>query len=112
MKCIFVGEIVRSENEKICTECFQKKSFEDFYKQANGRPRSKCKKCIIKLNYEYQKRNPISKCSEERGDKYKKYQRQYYLNNKEKFSNYRSRFKERNPDYYRQYVQRLKNEML
>jgi hypothetical protein len=92
---------------KICKTCKESKNEkEDFYFSC-GHPRGECKTCVIKKNGEHQKKKPWQdrySSPEER----KLYMRDYYRNNKEKFSKYRAEFKEKYPDYYREYFKNNK----
>lgn len=48
-----IGKKVRlevQENGRVCTECMKFKTWDQYYMNSNGKPRSKCKGCIIKIN--------------------------------------------------------------
>lgn len=93
---------------KICSKCNQAKNPDtDFYWCA-GKLRSECKKCTIRRNIRYQKQTEAWKHRFVDGDVRRSYMAEYYANNKEKFDEYRKKFRERNPDYYREYFRRRK----
>lgn len=93
---------------KICSQCHQaKESVTDFYLCA-GRWRSECKACTIKRNVRYQKRVKAWKHRYVDDDSRRLYMRDYYNKNKERFAKYRSEFKNRYPDYYKDYFRKRK----
>lgn len=83
---------------KNCKICGKRKPDTDFY-VCGGKIRGECKKCTIKRNSIYQKKANKSVDREER----KIYQRHYYAEHKKQFAEYRLRFKQRHPDYYKRY---------
>lgn len=95
------------ENLKTCTKCHEIKSYEDFY-ICGGRTRSECKKCTIKRNVRYQKKTKAWKRRYVDDDARRIYMRDYYEKNKDKFAKYRTEFKERYPEYYKQYFRARK----
>jgi hypothetical protein len=89
---------------KRCSRCRKMKNiFEDFY-VCKGKHRADCKACTIKRNVKHQNRTQAWKKSfggdlELRRD----YMREYYKNNKERYSVYRERFRKNHPNYHRDY---------
>lgn len=79
----------------------------DYYLCA-GRWRSECKMCTIKRNVRYQKKTKAWKHRYVDDDARRLYMREYYAQNREKFAKYRAEFKERYPDYYKDYFRARK----
>lgn len=105
-----VEVIVVVNDLKICSKCnCAKDSNTDFY-MCQGRWRSECKACTISKNVRYQKRVKAWQHRFVDNDEQRSYMVDYYAKNKEKFAEYRRQFKERNPDYYKEYARRRKNE--
>jgi hypothetical protein len=97
------------EQFKTCTKCQQYKELtEGFYKCA-GKYKSECKKCTIKRNVKYQQEQQSWKYRYKDDDTRKLYMRNYYSKNKEKFAEYRRRFIERFPGYFKDYFEARKN---
>ena len=98
-----------NEPLKICSRCNEAKvEKKDFY-CCRGFYRSECKKCTIKKNVRYQK---VTKPWLNRfvdGDEKRSYMVDYYSKNKAKFAEYRRKFRELYPDYYKDYNRNLKN---
>lgn len=88
-------------DKKCCTTCFVLKSIDDFYR-CSGTLRGECKECVIKKNVQNQKKTKPW-LNKRDPDRRRKYQRDYYANNKEKFAKYRSNFKQKHPNYYKEY---------
>lgn len=93
---------------KKCRKCFKQKKLTDFYSY-NGKPRGECKQCTIKNNVAYQKRTEAWKHRFLDDEKTKPYMKEYYSKNKEKFAGYRTKFREKNPQYYREYLMKKRN---
>lgn len=89
--------------EKKCSKCKRFKPFIDFY-FSKGRYRSECKRCTIRHLCKTQKAKRKGLKIEDRG-----YRIEYYANNKDKFAEYRRRFRERHPNYYREYKYKIIN---
>lgn len=95
---------------KKCSKCkCVKNAHEDFYR-CQGNIRSDCKKCAIKHNVAYQRKAKTWMHRHVDGDEQKSYMVDYYQKNKEKFAQYRRQFKERYPDYHRNYYLSRKND--
>jgi len=96
---------------KTCSKCNKEKyAFEDFYLCA-GKLRSECKMCTIKRNVKYQKKVKSWKHRYIDDETRRIYMRAYYNKNKDKFSRYRSEFRERHPEYYKQYFRTRKEKI-
>lgn len=95
---------------KTCSKCHLKKETHDNYYMCQGKYRSECKKCTISRNVKYQKKLKSWKNRFVDNDQQRSYMVDYYSKNKEKFAEYRRVFKEKYPDYYREYTRRRKNE--
>lgn len=96
------------DDYKICSKCHQAKiAIMDFYMCA-GRWRSECKACTIKRNVRYQRKVKAWKYRYVDDDTRRLYMREYYNQNKEKFAKYRSEFRIRYPEYYKQYFRKRK----
>ena len=87
---------------KICSRCNSLKTEEDFY-ICRGIVRSECKPCTIKKNVNYQKlkRSWMSRFIDE--EEQKSYMLNYYAEHKDKFAEYRRKFKEKYPGYHKDY---------
>ena len=95
-------------NSKICKMCKEEKdATKDFY-MCKGVFRTECKKCSIKRNVAYQKKNKTWKIYFT-GEERRNYMREYYAKNKEKCIEYRARFKERNPEYFNEWFRKNKD---
>lgn len=110
LSALFSAEgIVVVEEFKICSKCnCAKQSFSDFY-MCKGRWRSECKSCTIKKNVLYQKRVKAWKYRFVDNDDQRSYMSEYYANNKEKFAEYRKKFRAKYPDYYKDYSRKRKD---
>lgn len=89
-----------------CIECLVEQPFEMFYSRVNefGNTviRKKCKKCFVKQVRENDAKNPektkirkmsyIKKITPERAEATKKYQKEYYKNNRERISEYNRQY--------------------
>lgn len=93
---------------KICSQCYECKLIDGEYYLWQGRPRSECKRCTIKRNVRYQKRVKAWRHRYVDEEARRLYMREYYNQNKEKFAKYRSEFKARNPEYYKEYFRKRK----
>lgn len=103
-------EIVLTSDLKICSKCNRAKdTVMDFY-LCQGKSRSECKECTINKNVRYQKRVKSWKNRFIDNDSQRSYMVDYYSKNKDKFAEYRRQFKLRNPEYYKQYSRKRKNE--
>lgn len=88
--------------QKACTTCFILKSLDQFYR-CSGILRGECKECVIKKNIANQHKTKPWRNNKIDKEKRRKYQREYYANNKQRFAKYRSDFKDRHPNYYKEY---------
>jgi hypothetical protein len=68
--------------------------------------------CTIKRNVRYQKEIKPWRIRYTESGEQRSYMQDYYAKNKLKFVEYRRTFKQKNPDYYKQYARRKKNEQL
>jgi len=93
----------------ICRE--EKEANKDFY-ICSGRPRTECKKCTSKKNVKRQRISRIENGRIESQDWRREYMKKYYHENKNKFAEYRKKFKESHPHYYKMYYQKQKNPQL
>ena len=95
---------------KICSRCNTPKyALLDFY-LCQGKWRSECKACTIKKNVRYQKRVEAWKHRYVDNDEKRLYMVEYYSKNKDKFAEYRKKFRAQHPEYYKEYSRRRKNE--
>jgi hypothetical protein len=74
-----------------------------------GKRRSECKACTIKKNVRYQNEVQAWKHRFVDNDEQRSYMIEYYAKNKAKFAEYRRKFRERNPGYYKEYSRKRKN---
>lgn len=86
---------------KVCTKCHKHLPIRESYYLCRGAYRSECKKCMIKRNIKYQRLHKTWKNRFIDNDQTRPYMREYYRNNKAKFAEYRRKFRERSPDYFR-----------
>lgn len=93
-----------------CGNCNQKKSLAEHFYCYQGRYRSQCKKCTIRKNALHQKETQAWKRKTEDGTDRRAYYNRYYAENKAKFAEYRSEFKERHPGYYKEYHRKRREE--
>lgn len=93
---------------KICTKCNCLKSSETDFYMCQGRLRSECKACTISKNVIYQKKKQSWKKRAMSDEEQKSYMVDYYGKNKEKFAEYRRKFKENHPEYYKEYFRKKK----
>ena len=88
---------------KICSRCMQAKDREKDFYVCVDKIRSECKACTIRKAIRYQKKlrkwNPKGQQSRE----LRAYMINYYSKNKEKFAEYRRKFKVKYPGYYKKY---------
>lgn len=101
---------VAVEEIKICSRCNSAKDAQTDFYICKGKRRSECKKCTIKKNVRYQKRVESWKHRFVDNDEKRSYMADYYIKHKEKFIEYRRKFKERHPDYYKEYFRNRKNQ--
>lgn len=95
--------------KKTCSQCNAvKDSLLDFY-SSKGNIRSECKKCTSKRNVLYQKEHKTWRNRNVDEESKKTYMSNYYQNNKEKYAKYRSEFKAKHPDYYKEYSRTYKD---
>ena len=94
---------------KVCSRCSEEKSIGDYY-LCQGNIRGECKRCTIVRNVRYQRENKswMNRFVDE--NQQRTYMVDYYSRNKEKFAEYRRKFRDRNPDYYRNYGSKRKYE--
>ena len=98
------------ENLKRCSKCHQyKDESKDFY-VCLGTIRGECKKCTVKRNVSYQKKNKSWRNRFVDEERQRSYMVDYYAKNKEKFAEYKRKFKEKNPDYFREWHMRKKEQ--
>lgn len=98
-----------SEIQRVCTSCKKTKDqFLDFY-ICKGSIRGACKACTIKKNAKYQKDRRMWLYRDTNNDEAKKYRREYYANNRQKFAAYREKHRLENPGYNRAYYLRKKD---
>lgn len=90
---------------KTCARCHLEKPEELFYFSC-GKRRSECKSCTIRRNGRYQKRVKPWRNRDTTSEDRKAFMRKYYENNKEKFAKYRSNFRIRHPEYYKEYFRK------
>lgn len=90
------------EDKKCCTTCFVPKPLDEFYR-CSGILRGECKECVIKKNVAHQQKTKPWRNKKIDKMKKRKYHRDYYEKNKEKFLKYRTDFKQRHPNYYKEY---------
>ena len=94
---------------KACSRCKSTKDeLKDFY-ICQGKFRSECKVCTIKKNASYQRKAKPWKNRIVDEEEKRSYMTQYYRKNKPKFAEYRRKFRERYPDYYKEYFRKKKN---
>lgn len=86
-----------------CGNCNQKKSLPEHFYFYQGRYRADCKKCTIRKNVLHQKKTQAWKTTIVDAADRRAYYNRYYAENKAKFAEYRSEFKERHPGYYKEY---------
>lgn len=93
---------------KICSLCKKSKDMnKDFY-LCTGKYRSECKECTKKRNVRYQRKVKAWKYRYIDDETRRHYMREYYDKNKERFARYRSEFRARFPEYYKEYFRRRK----
>lgn len=105
-----VEENVKNKDLKICSKCnCAKIASTDFY-MCQGKRRSECKGCTIKRNVRYQKQNKawLHRFVDDEGQR--SYMVDYYSKNKEKFAEYRRKFRELYPEYHKEYARKRKND--
>lgn len=95
------------EEEKKCSKCgVWKLKLKDFYLN-KGFIRPSCKECFKKQTAAYAKKNRALRMELGLNDNYSKdrlaYQRAYYHNNRGKYTNYRQKFVQSHPEYYKMY---------
>ena len=86
---------------KVCSRCQERKLLRTDFYMCSGRYRSECKKCSSKFAVIRQRETEAWKTRFATHEERKSYANQYYAKNKDKFAEYRRRFKERHPDYYK-----------
>jgi hypothetical protein len=108
----FAQGVVSMSDRKKCSKCHKSKIIHmDFY-MCQGKYRSECKMCTIKKNVKHQKKTKAWRHRFVDNDEKRLYSVEYYANHKEQFAEYRRKFKERYPNYYKEYHQRRKMEKL
>lgn len=95
---------------KVCSRCMSKKLLRTDFYMCEGIYRSECKACTIKRNTKNQRASKIWKNRLFDPKKQRKYQLAYYAKNKEKFAEYRRRFREKHPNYNTNYGRRKRDE--
>ncbi len=100
-----------SETKCTCQKCFEEKILEKDFYTSKGKFRSDCKKCTVKRNVEYQRslKTWMHRFVDE--DQKRLYMHEYYANNKEKFAEYRRKFREKYPSYHKDYCRKRRQEM-
>lgn len=94
---------------KICSKCRQAKdAYLDYYMN-QGVMRSECKACTIRRNVRRQKQLQPWKHRFVDEESRKEYAKEYYAKNRERFAQYRSEFRKKNPEYYKMYARNKKN---
>jgi hypothetical protein len=88
---------------KICSHCGRPKNQDaDFY-VCSGRIRAECKQCTIRKVVHYQKKLRVWRLENVNPLELREYMHEYYAKNKDKFAEYRRRFNEKYPGYYKRY---------
>lgn len=88
--------------KKCCTTCYILKEESEFYR-CSGLLRGECKECVIKKNVAHQNKTKPWRSKTADKEKRRAYQRDYYAKNKDRFLKYRTDFKQRHPNYYKEY---------
>lgn len=96
---------------KTCKSCAQEKNLETDFYICQGSARSDCKACTIKKNVAYQKQRKAWMHRFVDSEQQKSYMVDYYARNKEKFAEYRRKFRERYPGYHKEYARKRKDEL-
>jgi hypothetical protein len=88
--------------KKTCSKCKQEKdAFTEFYAY-KGNLRTECKKCTLKRTQADLKKKLLF-AKEEFAAHRREYMKQYYLDHVEEYRGYRKKFKDKNPDYFKNY---------
>ncbi len=95
--------------DKTCTGCHKAKDREKDFYISQGRVRSQCKECIIKKNVQYQIDTQAWLMRDSDDEQRRAYMVEYYAKNKEKFAEYRRKFKNSHPEYYKVYARDRKD---
>lgn len=93
---------------KTCSQCHVAKELPISFYICAGKFRSECKACTVKKNVQYNKNVRAWRQRYVSDEARKLYMRQYYDKNRAKFAVYRSKFKSRYPNYYREYFRKHK----
>ena len=93
---------------KTCTHCKEEKLITDFYAH-KGQPRGDCKECTKKKNMAYQSKYKTWLTRYKDLSERRAYMSEYYANNKEKFAEYTRRFREKHPEYAKEWAREQKN---
>lgn len=106
-----ISSVLRNvKMNRICAKCSKEKDISNYY-LCLGKIRTECKECTIKRNMAYQKLRKIQHAKLPSDERRKLYMRKYYSENKEKFAAYRATFREKYPNYYKEYfINKNKNE--
>lgn len=75
-----------------------------------GKYRSECKQCTIEKNVNYQKKTQAWKHRFVDEEQTRSYMQEYYATHKKKFEDYRTKFKEKYPNYFKEYSRRKKKD--
>lgn len=94
---------------KRCTKCKRVCNETEFH-VCSGRPLSECKECRRERSRRDQKKYNDTRNLDP--EAYRAYRLGYYHQNKDKFAEYRANFRERHPDYYKNYTKQKKEEQL
>lgn len=68
----------KDEHGRVCTGCDRYKTWDNFYINTDGNPRSKCNECMIRYSVEWQQANK---------EKYHEYQRTYWYKRRANLTN-------------------------
>lgn len=95
--------------KKTCSVCRQLKDEATEFYCYKGNYRGNCKTCHVKKSVIYQRENETWKNKFIDDEHRVHYLRDYYAKNKEKFAEYRRIYKEKHPDYHKDYARKRKN---
>ena len=94
------------DQQKVCSLCLASKFLRTDFYMCKGYYRSECKQCTISKNGVRQRESEVWKNRCLDPEKAKEYRLRYYSQNKGKFAEYRRKFKEKHPHYYRDRARR------
>lgn len=110
MTLLVISSVGGTVESKICTNCKEIKDISDFY-VCGGQLRGDCKECTKKKNLTYQRKHKTWLTRFKDMTERREYMKEYYANNKEKFAEIRRRFKEKHPDYGKEYARERRNKI-